>query len=235
MKQVCERKAIYKIENKINHKIYIGQSNDPERRWNEHCTLYENKKYSSLINQAIIKYGVENFTFEVIGWFNNYNDEEKRLIAKYRSLAPYGYNVAIGGEEPPVMKGENNPAAKISNETAELIKKDLKNFSIPRKTIVKKYKITEDIIRHIIDGSSWYDDNETYPLRPKESELNEMRVKKIIELLILSDIPMNKIGAEVGWGRSSAKEINAGRNHFDERLIYPVRNHKEENKKILGL
>lgn len=30
-------KAIYKIENKINHKIYIGQSNDPNRRFIEHC------------------------------------------------------------------------------------------------------------------------------------------------------------------------------------------------------
>lgn len=30
------KKAIYKIENKINHKIYIGQSIHPEHRFLEH-------------------------------------------------------------------------------------------------------------------------------------------------------------------------------------------------------
>ena len=30
------KKAIYKIENKINHKIYIGQSKKPEERFLQH-------------------------------------------------------------------------------------------------------------------------------------------------------------------------------------------------------
>ena len=29
--------GIYKIENLLNHKIYIGQSTRIERRWIEHC------------------------------------------------------------------------------------------------------------------------------------------------------------------------------------------------------
>lgn len=62
--------------------------------------------------------------------------------------------------------GEDNNFAKISNETAKLIKQDLKNFNIPRKDIKRKYNVTENIIRHINEGSSWYDENESYPLRP---------------------------------------------------------------------
>ena len=31
-----KKKAIYKITNKINNKVYIGQSQDPIRRWKEH-------------------------------------------------------------------------------------------------------------------------------------------------------------------------------------------------------
>ena len=54
-------------------------------------------------------------------------------------------------------------------------------------------------------------------------------------MLILTDIPMNQIGSKVGWSRSAAKEINAGRNHHDGRLIYPIRNNKEKNKAILNL
>lgn len=226
-------KAIYKIENKINHKIYIGQSNDPNRRFNEHCE--KSPKYRSLIHEAIIKYGKENFSFEILGWYEDYNEKEIEFIQQYRSLVPNGYNICEGGQSPPHGLGENNGSAKISNEVAELIKKDLKNWKIPRRQIVKKYHITENIIRHINDGSSWFDENEEYPLRPKESELNNIRAKKAIEMLILTNIPQDKISAELGWGRSAVKEINAGRNHHDYRLIYPIRNNKEKNKAILNL
>ena len=191
--------------------------------------------YKSLIYDAIQKYSEKNFSFEILGWFEDYNEKEKYYIEYYRSLVPYGYNIATGGENPPNYQGEDNPNAKISNDIAKSIKEDLKNWNIPRRQIIKKYKITENIIRHINEGTSWYDENETYPLRPKEKELNEIRVKKIIEMLILTDIPMNQIGSKVGWSRSAAKEINAGRNHHDDRLIYPIRNNKEKNKAILNL
>ena len=49
-KEVKKMKAIYKIENKINHKIYIGQSNNPKRRrFLEHCNKAE--EYTSLLQR----------------------------------------------------------------------------------------------------------------------------------------------------------------------------------------
>lgn len=226
-------KAIYKIENLINHKIYIGQTNNPERRWNEHCNDIPN--FKSLIHDAIIKYGKQNFSFEILGWFEDYNEKEQYYIQYYRSLIPNGYNICIGGNEPPHGVGENNNFAKISNETAMAIKKDLKNWDIPSRQILKKYNITKDIIRHINDGSSWHDNNEKYPLRPGEKELNNIKAEKIIRDLILTDIPLNQLGPKYGWNRSAAKEINQGRNHHNDKLIYPIRNNKEKNKAILNL
>ena len=54
--------GIYKIENKINGKIYIGQSNNLERRKTEHF----NGSTKQEIDRAIVEEGKENFTFTVI-------------------------------------------------------------------------------------------------------------------------------------------------------------------------
>lgn len=225
-------KAIYKIENKINHKIYIGHSLNPEQRFKAHISA--DKQNNSLIHKAILKYGKENFDFEILGWFEDYNDKEKYYIQYYRSLVPYGYNILPGGEEPPHHSGENHPKSIISQEQANLIIKQLMDWKIPRKTIIANNKVTSDIVRHINDGDSWKDENLTYPLRPIETVLNNYRVDYIKWLCCSSNIPLNNIGSLVGWGRSSAKMINQGHNHFDDRLKYPIRNNSEYNKSILS-
>ena len=94
------KKAIYKITNKINQKIYIGQSSNPEQRFLQHC--YKHEKYISLINKAILKYGKENFDFVIIGWFEDYNEKEKYYIEYFGSMVPNGYNLSKGGEKPPI-------------------------------------------------------------------------------------------------------------------------------------
>ena len=215
------KKAIYKIENKINHKIYIGQSNNPTKRFKDHCR--KNEKYKSLIHDAIIKYGEDNFSFEVIEWTEDYNNKEKFWIEYYRSLTPYGYNILKGGQEPPAHCGENSPNAKITFKVAQQIKKDLLNWKIPRKQIVKKYNISYDILRHINDGDSWKDENLSYPLRPMEKELNELRADKVIELLKTTKLTQKEIGQIVGWNRSAITMINLGKNHFRDDENYPIR------------
>ena len=214
------KKAIYKIENKINHKIYIGQSVNPAKRFKQHCNT---NKYNSLITKAIEKYGENNFSLEILGWYENYNEKEKEFIQQYRSLAPYGYNILEGGQDPPHGYGENNNFAKISNETAENIKKDLLNWDIPRKQIIKKYKVTSDIVRHINDGTSWHDKDLTYPLRPTEKILNEKKADKIIELLQTTKLSHREIAQLVGWSKSAVTMINIGKNHHKNNLEYPIR------------
>lgn len=83
---------IYKITNKINGKVYIGQTiRSLKKRFNEHCN---NKK--STISKAIQKYGKENFTIEEIDGANNQSElnyKEWLLIYKFNSLTPNGYNI----------------------------------------------------------------------------------------------------------------------------------------------
>ena len=83
--------GIYKITNKINGKVYIGQSIHIERRWKEHCRQSTN----SVISDAIKQYGKENFIFEVIEECNQeeLNEKEEYYIQLYNSIVPNGYNV----------------------------------------------------------------------------------------------------------------------------------------------
>lgn len=90
--------VIYKITNLLNGKCYIGQTiaKNPILRWRAHCS----KKVNSAIHLAIVKYGKNNFKFEIIE--QNKTIEELNLleqfyIKKYDTMSPNGYNLDIGG------------------------------------------------------------------------------------------------------------------------------------------
>ena len=59
--------GVYKIENKLNNKVYIGESNDIERRWLEHIEeLNNNSHHSYKLQNDWNTYGEENFTFKIL-------------------------------------------------------------------------------------------------------------------------------------------------------------------------
>ena len=82
---------------------------------------------------------------------------------------------------------------------------------------------------------SWRDEKEFYPLRPPEKEINNLRAETIIKLLITTNLTQKSIGQEVGWNRSAVTMINTGKNHFNEKIVYPIRENKEKNKELLNL
>ena len=59
-------KSIYKIENLLNGKVYIGQSIHPQRRLVEH--LYHAKHHIDTlpIHEALSNYDKEVFSFEIL-------------------------------------------------------------------------------------------------------------------------------------------------------------------------
>lgn len=91
--------GIYKITNLINGKVYIGQSTNIKHRWKEHIQEAKNgiKKYA--LYNAMRKYGVENFSFEIIEECleEELDKKEVSYIEKYNSYYG-GYNSTLGGQ-----------------------------------------------------------------------------------------------------------------------------------------
>lgn len=91
--------TIYMHKNKINNKVYIGQTiQNPKDRWKN------GKGYKTCIsfNNAIEKYGWENFEHIILEqgeWTQEEaNNKEKIYIEKYDSTNPLkGYNITEGG------------------------------------------------------------------------------------------------------------------------------------------
>lgn len=91
--------GVYKITNIQTEECYIGQAVDCRKRWLEHCkcglgidTPQKNKLY-----EAMLKYGLDQFTFEVLQECEaeDLNFLEKFYIDTYLSC-DYGYNSNTG-------------------------------------------------------------------------------------------------------------------------------------------
>ncbi len=110
---------IYKITNKLDNKMYVGQTvQDLEERWKGHLKKNSNCRY---LSSAIKKHGKENFKFELICIsFDEYLDEiEKQYIKKFNCIVPNGYNLREGGN-----------SSKHNEETKKKISESLKGRKV---------------------------------------------------------------------------------------------------------
>lgn len=160
--------GIYKIVNKINGKIYIGQSNDIERRWREHLCCYCNPNvtdYNSKKYRAFRKYGIENFELQIIEEVSKekLNEREIYWIQFYNSVKK-GYNLAYGGSMPN-LRGEDHSQAILTQDNVNKIMYYLEFTEKRFGDIGKQFNITSSEICHINNGNNWISDEKAYPLR----------------------------------------------------------------------
>lgn len=95
--------VIYIVKNKINGKIYIGQTTKSlDKRISGHLKESKNDKSDRPFLNAIKKYGIDNFEWEVIDEASSLGElDEKEIywINEHNSLTPNGYNVLGGGQK----------------------------------------------------------------------------------------------------------------------------------------
>lgn len=100
---------IYLYENRMNGKVYVGQTEDLKMRHNAHKNARDAN--TCIIDRAIYKYGIESFdlfTVEVWDTEDQANAAEVFWIAEMRSFLGRKnvYNISDGGSKrPPNAKG----------------------------------------------------------------------------------------------------------------------------------
>lgn len=146
--------GIYKITNKINGKIYIGQSNNIKRRFSEHQTKGTTSRIP--LDVAIQKYGKENFDYEILEecTLEQLNEKEKYWIQYFNSIEN-GYNLSEGGDQQSI--GENNGRAILTEEDVKIIRIAYNNHK-NRKEVYEQFKnkISFSTFARIWDGTGWH-------------------------------------------------------------------------------
>lgn len=192
--------GIYKYVNNINGKIYIGQSVNIKRRYCEHLI-----RKALPIEKAISKYGIENFTFEILEECKKEELDKKEIyyIEKFQSMEK-GYNCSIGGG---INYGENNGRALITEQEVINIRISYKNHE-RRKDVYDKYKnlITFNTFAKIWDGSQWSyimpevytkENKEYYATKATNGELSYYAVFKNIEIVEMRERYVNETAKEI--------------------------------------
>jgi group I intron endonuclease len=162
--------GIYKIENLVNHKIYIGQSKNIHNRMLQHKNELKHRKHiNTHLQKAVDKYGLDNFIFEVIEKcpISLLDEKEVYWIEKLKSAdRQYGYNSSLGGQAHRLVsdstrklmrenfEGEKSNTAKISETTAKLIIQMLLDGKSIH-GVANELKISHKIVEGIRTKKKW--------------------------------------------------------------------------------
>jgi group I intron endonuclease len=160
--------GIYKIENLINGKVYIGQSQNISQRWIAHRNRPFNtnaSQYDSPLYRAIRKYGLENFSFEVLEEVEKDKLDEREIywISNFKSNdSSKGYNLTTGGGA--ITNGI------LTLEEVHEIYNLLLNTNLSQEEIANKYGISQRSVSGINTGQTWVEIGRIYPIRKLKIE-----------------------------------------------------------------
>jgi group I intron endonuclease len=222
--------GIYEIRNNVNGKVYIGQSMDVNHRnKTEKYDLNRNEFHNAHLQSAWNKYGIDNFSFNILIYEldkEQLDEYEIAMIKFTKSHDPkYGYNKTFGGEGgkhtdetkkkiSESKKGEKNPnwGKKLSEEhRRKLLESNLgKKHSDETKAKISKTKTgtkgkkhsdeTKRKISESHQGEKFYG-----------AKLTEKRVR-MIKVMLRSDIKTHKQIAKLfGVTKQTIGDIKRGK------------------------
>lgn len=228
---------IYIYTNKINGHQYVGQTNNLQKRFNGHKSDSFNSNshsYNYPLHNAIRKYGLDNFNFEVIEEVNTPEEADVReqyWIKKKKShVSEGGYNITFGGDgcqkgsipwEELINKGKVFSGDEILDIQNRLIKgekyDDIMSIYSPR--------LTRTFLSNLNNGVNYKNPDLDYPLKKDFSGEGKFSKEEIIEIkkeikagMRYSDIQNKHNIKSAGF----ISMINSGKYYFDPEEKYPL-------------
>lgn len=154
--------GIYKIENKVTNKVYIGKSVNIEKRWVQHrCHLNNNVHANDYLQKAWNKYGEIAFNFSVLCECEESVIDEKEVyyINLYKATdRTYGYNLREGGDGGSLSQ---ETIEKLRGVGSTLSKEDVRHIKMlmyclmDRNEIAKMYNVSPKVLTAISQGKNW--------------------------------------------------------------------------------
>lgn len=162
---------IYKIENQINHKVYIGLTNNITRRRIRHFTDLRCRRHdNSFLQKEFDIYGEKNFIFNIEFEGNvdytEISNLEKEYIKKYDSYKN-GYNQNEGGNF-----GPSNGGSHLTQSDIYSILSALEFVSRPGQILSEIFGVSKATISRIKKGVNHNQYKEEYENMPLEERKN---------------------------------------------------------------
>jgi group I intron endonuclease len=138
---------IYILQNLVNLKIYVGQTNNPIRRKSGHkkdafVALLQRPLYKS-----IRKHGWKNFKFQIVEEIDELDCDEAEIfwIQFFRSCdMNYGYNLDGGGRKNKIISNETKKKKSIASK---------KNYNEETKIRLANSKKTPEALKNASNAS----------------------------------------------------------------------------------
>lgn len=223
---------IYKVTNKVNGKIYIGQTirTLEQRKW-QHLDCAKNGVKTHFYN-AIRKYGEENFVFEIIdeaSSLKELNELERYYIAKFKCIEN-GYNMVDGGNNNVMFLDDvkqKHLESMRSDETRAKISKTMKEYR-------KEHPWADEQKRKFAKSKYGNKNFAGHTLTEKHKEaLNKSRYKRVYCINEQGEkiCEFNSVKLAAKWWFENG--FSDRKNYYD--LCNVIKKSNKENKFIRGL
>lgn len=218
---------IYQYKNKINGKIYIGQTTlSLDKRHQRHIRSAKSENADDYFHRALRKYGVDNFELTILEDNIPLNNLDEREIFYIKTLDSYytsnnGYNMTKGG------KWSNGSRQIVHGSMEAEIKTLLSETKLSFKEIANKVGLSNIYsISDINRGNSFRDDDITYPIRKtsKPTFISQEEFNILQDRIINTKDSWVKICEECNVNITLLNKINKGKHRLsDPNMEYPLR------------
>lgn len=229
---------IYKITNKLNNKIYVGQTiRDPQVRFLEHMNDSVSQDY---FHQAIRKYGPDNFKLEIIDKAQSIEELNQKETFWINELSSYaccgsnGYNTTYGGQDNPMthqnVKEKHNKIMR-SDEVRKKISETMKQ------KVVKGELFNEEHRKHLSESMKGNQHYKGHKRTPEAIKATSKALYKKVYCVDESGAVIKSFDAVIEaaewWYNNGYKQKRKISDY--RRLLDVIKDSSKKDRYILGL